>query len=102
MKYAVGIDVGGTNTRVALINEKYEIKERVQFGSDPKNPIKTLNQINDVIKGFGEKIEGIGISCPGPLDLLNGSILTPPNLKGCQKIEQTKQIENNKQIKEQK
>ena len=32
MKYAVGIDVGGTNTRVALINEKYEIKERVQFG----------------------------------------------------------------------
>ena len=35
MKYAVGIDVGGTNTRVALINEKYEIKERVQFGSDP-------------------------------------------------------------------
>ena len=62
MKYAVGIDVGGTNTRVALINEKYEIKERVQFGSDPKNPIKTLNQINDVIKGFGEKIEGIGIS----------------------------------------
>ena len=48
MKYAVGIDVGGTNTRVALINEKYEIKERVQFGSDPKNPIKTLNQINDV------------------------------------------------------
>ena len=42
MKYAVGIDVGGTNTRVALINEKYEIKERVQFGSDPKNPIKTI------------------------------------------------------------
>lgn len=82
MKYAVGIDVGGTNTRVALINEKYEIKERVQFGSDPKNPIKTLNQINDVIKGFGEKIEGIGISCPGPLDLINGIILTPPNLAG--------------------
>ena len=82
MKYAVGIDVGGTNTRVALINEKYEIKERVQFGSDPKNPIKTLNQINDVIKGFGEKIEGIGISCPGPLDLINGIILTPPNLPG--------------------
>ena len=31
MKYAVGIDVGGTNTRVALINEQYEIKERVQL-----------------------------------------------------------------------
>lgn len=29
MKYAVGIDVGGTNTRVALINEEYEILERI-------------------------------------------------------------------------
>ena len=93
MKYAVGIDVGGTNTRVALINEKYEIKERVQFGSDPKNPIKTLNQINDVIKGFGEKIEGIGISCPGPLDLINGIILTPPNLPGWHNFELTKELE---------
>ena len=92
MKYAVGIDVGGTNTRVALINEKYEIKERVQFGSDPKNPIKTLNQINDVIKGFGEKIEGIGISCPGPLDLINGIILTPPNLPGWHNFELTKEL----------
>ena len=82
MKYAVGIDVGGTNTRVALINEQYEIKERVQFGSDPKDPLKTLNQINDVIKEFGQEIEGIGISCPGPLDLINGVILTPPNLPG--------------------
>lgn len=42
MKYAVGIDVGGTNTRVALINEKYEIKERVQFGSDPKKSYKNI------------------------------------------------------------
>ena len=51
---------------------QYEIKERVQFGSDPKDPMKTLNQINDVIKEFGQEIEGIGISCPGPLDLING------------------------------
>ena len=25
MKYAVAIDIGGTNTRVALIDEKYKI-----------------------------------------------------------------------------
>ena len=93
MKYAVGIDVGGTNTRVALINEQYEIKERVQFGSDPKDPMKTLNQINDVIKEFGQEIEGIGISCPGPLDLINGVILTPPNLPGWHNFELTKELE---------
>ena len=28
MKYAVAIDIGGTNTRVALVNEKLEIRDR--------------------------------------------------------------------------
>lgn len=36
MKYAVGIDVGGTNTRVALINEEYKILERIKFSTDSK------------------------------------------------------------------
>lgn len=61
MKYAVGIDVGGTNTRVALINDEYKIVERVQFSTDTQNPQVTLEKINNVIKGFGQKIEGIGI-----------------------------------------
>ena len=43
---------------------------------------KMKEKINDVIVGFGQKIEGIGISCPGPLDLINGIILETPNLPG--------------------
>lgn len=82
MKYAVGIDVGGTNTRVALINENYQVLERIQFSTDDKNPEKTLQEIKSVIDGFGHLVEGIGISCPGPLDLIKGEILTPPNLSG--------------------
>ena len=30
MKYAVAIDIGGTNTRVALIDEKYKIDRKTQ------------------------------------------------------------------------
>ena len=52
MKYAVGIDVGGTNTRVALINDEYKIVERVQFSTDTQNPQVTLEKINNVIKDF--------------------------------------------------
>lgn len=36
MKYAVAIDVGGTNTRVALVNERLEITDRQQFSTNPK------------------------------------------------------------------
>ena len=39
MKYAVAIDIGGTNTRVALIDEKLNIVSREQFSTDNKEVI---------------------------------------------------------------
>ena len=78
MKYAVAIDIGGTNTRVALVNEKLEITDR----QHPENPEETLGKIAEVIKGYDHAIVGVGMSCPGPLDLVNGRIITPPNLRG--------------------
>lgn len=82
MKYAIAIDVGGTNTRVALVDENYNIEQRVQFSTDAQNPEVTLNQIKKVIDGFKKDIIGVGMSCPGPLDLIEGKILTTPNLHG--------------------
>ncbi|MDF9823851.1 glucokinase [Breznakia sp. PF5-3] len=82
MKYAVGIDIGGTNTRVALIDENYKLVERIQFDTDVENPEVTLKKINDAIQLFDKEIVGIGVSCPGPLDLLHGVVLDTPNLKG--------------------
>ena len=43
MKYAVAIDIGGTNTRVALIDEELNIVSREQFSTDNKEPEITLN-----------------------------------------------------------
>ena len=82
MRYAVAIDIGGTNTRVALVNEKLEITDRQQFSTNPENPEETLGKIAEVIKGYNHEIVGVGMSCPGPLDLVNGKIITPPNLRG--------------------
>ena len=82
MKYSVAIDIGGTNTRVALADEELNIIERKQFATDSENPDVTLGKIAEVIKSFDCDIVGAGMSCPGPLDLINGKILTPPSLKG--------------------
>ena len=62
MKYAVAIDVGGTNTRVALVNERLEITDRQQFSTNPENPGETLSKISEVIRDYGEKI--VGWECP--------------------------------------
>lgn len=82
MKYAIAIDIGGTNTRVALVDEKLNIIDRHQFATDSSNPEITLGKIADIIKTYDYNIVGAGMSCPGPLDLINGQILTPPNLNG--------------------
>lgn len=93
MRYAVGIDVGGTNTRVAFIDESYKILDRVQFSTDRENPEYTLLKIQSVISGFGRPVEGIGISCPGPLDLIHGTVLTPPNLPGWHHLALNRRLE---------
>ncbi len=82
MKYAVAIDIGGTNSRVALVDDNYNIIERIQFPTFESDPDATISKIADVINGFDVAVEGIGLSCPGPLDLINGIVLDTPNLHG--------------------
>ena len=38
MNYAIAIDIGGSNTRVALVSENYEIIKREQFKTDINSP----------------------------------------------------------------
>lgn len=80
MKYAIGIDIGGTNTRVALIDEDLKLVERIQFRTNAEDPTETFEKIAEAIKSFDKDIVGVGISCPGPLDLKAGCIIGSPNL----------------------
>lgn len=77
----IGIDIGGTQTRIALV-ENGEIKQQQRMKTDVENPKQHLQAILKIIEAFGENYSAIGISCPGPLDLQTGTILTPPNLPG--------------------
>lgn len=82
MKYAIAVDIGGTNTRVALMDENLELLDRKQFTTNVQEPFVTLKQIADIILSYDKEIIGVGMSCPGPLDLIKGQVLSPPNLKG--------------------
>ena len=81
-QYAIAIDIGGTNTRVALVDNQYHIIKRHQFPTNNTDPDATLTAIAETIQQFDTAITGIGMSCPGPIDILHGTILTPPNLTG--------------------
>ena len=67
MKYAVAIDIGGTNTRVALIDENYVIEQRIQFPTDAQDPYVTMNKIKEAIDGFNRDIVGVVCLVLAPL-----------------------------------
>jgi len=83
MNYTVGVDVGGTNVRVALGDAKNKIVSRLTERSERlSGPIGISQQIIRMIHSLGHagRISCIGIGAAGPLDLKDGSIVHSPNL----------------------
>lgn len=85
MAYLIGIDIGGTNLRAAVISkestilETFKIENEVQKGA-AYNLDKLISQIKDEWKDY--EFEKVGVGAPGPLNLKAGKLLNPVNLKG--------------------
>lgn len=91
MKYAIGVDIGGTNIPASLVDEKGRIIQTVEKKTDAHDgPEAVTDRITDSIKELMSKtntaIMGIGLGVPGALDLDNGVIETSPNLKDWKKV----------------
>lgn len=79
----IGIDIGGTQLRVATFEEDGALVTKASMPNDhTKGPAENLERLACAIEGFGIDYEGVGIGCPGPLDFSLGRILNPPNLPG--------------------
>ncbi|MCA0150411.1 ROK family protein [Rossellomorea vietnamensis] len=89
MTLRIGVDLGGTNMRAALLDDKgrilKEAKEKTEAHAGPVKVIANLISLIETVKGE-EDVLGIGIGCPGPLDARSGTILSPPNLPGWDRI----------------
>ena len=79
--YYLGVDLGGTNIKAALVTESGEI---VKEASIPTNLPRTGEEICDDIAALcgqlaqGERVVGIGVGCPGTVD--HGVVLYSNNL----------------------
>ena len=72
MSYYLGIDIGGTNLRAALIDEDGKILEKFKVDNEViKGPEYNIDKLVLGIKERWEnkKIKSIGLGCPGPLDI---------------------------------
>ncbi len=80
MKKVLSLDIGGTNTRLALIDEKFEI-EKVEIIPTRRNSTDNfLKSIDELLSHFNlTEIDSLGIGIPGVCDKKTGYIKTMPN-----------------------
>jgi len=81
MKNAVGIDVGGTFTKIGLVNPKGEIVRSLQLPTMPsQGPKNFVRRAAAIVKGWSYSSVGLGLA--GGVDAKTGTLLFVPNLKG--------------------
>lgn len=87
-KWLVGVDLGGTTIKVAFINQyggiihKWEITTNKKGKGHyiPTDIAKSIDQTLDDLGQNKQKLIGIGIAAPGPVNLEKGSIDVAVNL----------------------
>ena len=81
MKYGLVVDLGATNLRIALVNEKHEILIKSKIYTD-KNMDIAFQIFNEYKKLDADYIlEKIIVAIPGSIDFKNNIIRDLPNLK---------------------
>jgi glucokinase len=88
--FSVGVDLGGTNLRVATYEPKHGFRDRISVRTrlhDGPDPVveDICRLIRDAItsrKDSAASCLGVCVAAPGPLELPSGRFHQPPNLPG--------------------
>lgn len=92
----IGFDIGGTKCGVCIGKEgkgTVELLNKKVIPTDLSvSPYEMIDRMYSVAKSMLDDVDVVGISCGGPLDSKNGIILSPPNLRGWDKIEIVKYL----------
>ncbi|MDD3375754.1 MAG: ROK family protein [Candidatus Omnitrophica bacterium] len=101
-QFVIGIDIGGTNIKIGLINKKAEILFRLNLKT--KTVSKNTNQLVEglataCLKVISEnhleknQILGVGIGLPGLVDIKHNIVYSLTNIKGWKNVPLKKIIE---------
>lgn len=89
-KYRIGVDIGGTNVKIALVDKKGGISfpktvpTRAEMGYEYtiSNIIQSIKDLMTEAKITASDLEGIGFGFPGQIDCDNGIVRILPNIPG--------------------
>ncbi|MBW2623815.1 MAG: ROK family protein, partial [Deltaproteobacteria bacterium] len=87
-KIAVAVDLGGTNIRVAAIDEQGNVRKKIKrpsLAKEGKEPVvrNLLSAIKEIYQASPEKqIKGVGLGIAGAINMDKGIITQSPNFPG--------------------
>ena len=96
MRYSIGIDVGGTNIRIAVVDEDGNLYDVIKESTKAKTIDGLKEQILELISKIDYKkynVCGIGIGVPGPVRP-DGTVIYIPNLNISESFNLKKMIED--------
>ncbi len=87
--FSIGVDLGGTNLRIAAVDEHGVLLEKVTLGTQVAlGRDRVIHDMCEAIRHLAHKYEGsgalqgIGIGVPGIIDIKTGTLRESPNLPG--------------------
>jgi glucokinase len=105
-KYIIAIDLGGTNLKCALLDNRLKIKAKSSLSTKSfDNNYKLIQGIIDSVDSLilnqqlkRSEILGIGIGVPGPVDALKGIVHFLPNIPGWKEVKLKKILQDKTKI----
>lgn len=94
----IGIDLGGTTLKAALVGPTGEILEEKRIDTELRNPETLFKQVIDTAlslrddKSAGARVAGIGIGIPGLVNSKTNRIEVMPNLPALSEIDITSEL----------
>lgn len=101
MKYLIGVDLGGTNLKVALLDLKGEIKKKISIPTGLgkqavlQQMVESIEKVAEKAKVQKSAILGLGIGTPGLVDSLQGIVRGFTNIRGWRNVSLREYMERN-------
>lgn len=81
---AIGVDIGGTSTKAALVDETGAIHSRVEVPTDTFAGTKSILAVTETLVGrapdLGLRVAAVGVGAAGFVDVRSGTVTFSPNL----------------------
>ncbi len=74
-----GVDVGGTNIEVGIVDEDHHVIERAKLNTPSQGPDSVVAGIVELVQSLSEPPIAVGVGIPGVVH--RGEVLTVPNLE---------------------